>query len=192
MRGWISVVERQRQSCAPSCFLEGLRRRSAPPVYVVENMRRANEGDGRDKARVQFYGALPELPRLAVAFLRLQIPKLATAQKQVIGFKIVGVLGQEPLPVVLTEIERERGDNLLGNVVLDGEDVRKVSVKALGPEMPACLGVNQLRRNAHPVARFADASLKDVADAQVLADVAYIDIPALEGEAGVARDHEQL
>ena len=46
-------------------------------IYVVENMRRANEGDGRDKARVQFYGALPELPRLAVAFLRLQIPKLS-------------------------------------------------------------------------------------------------------------------
>ena len=38
--------------------------------------------------------------------------------------------------------ERERGDNLLGNIVLDVEDVRKVSVKALGPEMPACLGVN--------------------------------------------------
>src|SRR5271165_2019671 len=146
MRGWILVVERQRQSCGPSCFLEGLRRRSAPPVYVVENMRRANEEDSRDKARVQFYRALHELPRLAIGFLRLQIPKLAAAQEQVIGFKIVGVLGQEPLPVVRAEIECERDDNLLGNVILDGEDVRNVSVKALGPEMPACLGVNQLRR----------------------------------------------
>src|SRR5271166_6689331 len=104
MRGWISVVERQRQSCGPSRFLEGFRRRSAPPVYVVENMRRANEEDGRNKARVQFYGALKEPPRLAVALLREQIVNFATAQQQVIGFKIVGVLGQEPLPVVLTEL----------------------------------------------------------------------------------------
>ena len=81
--------------------------------------------------------------------------------------------------------ERERGDNLLGNIVLDVEDVRKVSVKALGPEMPACLCVNQLRRNAHPVAGFADTSFQDIADAQFLAGVAYIDIPAPEGEAGV-------
>src|SRR6516164_7562681 len=145
MRGWISVVERQRQSCGPSRFLEGLRRRSAPPVYVIKNMRRANEEDSRDKARVQFGGALKELPCLAVAVLRLQIVKFATPQQRVIGFKIVGVIGGDALPVTGAEIERERGDDLGRHIVLHREDVGEVSVKPLRPDVAACRGVYELR-----------------------------------------------
>src|SRR5208337_24471 len=131
----ILVVERHGPSGRLSCFLEGLRRRSAPPVYEIDHMGRTKEGEGRGKARVQFCSASQEIPRLTVGFLRRSKPQLAAAQEQVIGFQIVGVLSRKPPTVGIAKVECERGDDLLGHVVLDGEDVCEVSVKSLCPEM---------------------------------------------------------
>ena len=47
--------------------------------------------------------------------------------------------------MALREVECERGDDVLGHVVLNSEDVGQVSVESLRPDMPASHGVNQDR-----------------------------------------------
>ena len=57
--------------------------------------------------------------------------------------------------------------------------------------MPAAAGIDELRRDAHAIAGLADAALEQKAHAQVASDLLHFDRPALVGEGGVARDHEQ-
>ena len=79
-----------------------------------------------------------------------------------------------PIDVVLAdqlaELGSQGGDDLAGNVVLDRENVGQLAVVALGPQMAAGLGVDQLGGDAHPLAAFADAAFDNVSDPEVAAD----------------------
>src|SRR5262249_4606948 len=70
---------------------------------------------------------------------------------------------------------RDGADNVAGDLVLNGEDVLKGAVVALGPDMMAARGINKLCIDAHAVAGFAHAAFKDVADAEIAADFAHVD-----------------
>ena len=69
------------------------------------------------------------------------------------------------------DLRLDRGDDRVGDVVLHGEDVDKLAVVALGPEMAAGGGVVELRGDAHAVAGLAHAAFDDVADAELLGDL---------------------
>ena len=66
-----------------------------------------------------------------------------------------------------------------------------VAVEAVGPEMRAGRRIDELAGDPHPLARLAHAAFEHVAHAQLAPDLLHVDRPALVGEAGVARDHEQ-
>ena len=57
--------------------------------------------------------------------------------------------------------------------------------------MPAGRRVDELGGDPDPSARFAHAPLEDVAHAEALTDLAEVDVLALEGEGGIAGDHEK-
>ena len=77
------------------------------------------------------------------------------------------------------------------NFVLHIEEVGNGLVEAVGPQMIAGFGVDQLYIDPEPVAAALYRALQRVADVQFAADPLHIDRFALEGECGVARDNER-
>src|SRR5215217_2866306 len=89
------------------------------------------------------------------------------------------------------QVRLDGSRHLLGNAVLQVEDVGKLAVELVGPEVVANLGLDELTRDADPSPRLPDGTLKDVAHAEVPADLAYIDSFALVDEGGVSGDDEE-
>jgi hypothetical protein len=188
----VPFVELHRLSRGFFSLFQGLRGRGAPIARVVDHERPGQQGGGGGEARVEFDGAPEQRLRVVVSLSREPSKHLAAAQEAIVGFQIVGVIGGDALPVTGAEIERERRDDLDRHVVLHREDVGEVSVESLGPDVAACRGVYELRGDLDPVARFAHASLDNVAHAEALADFANVDVLALEGKRGIAGDDEEL
>ena len=86
------------------------------------------------------------------------------------------------------QLAREAGDDF----VLHAEKVGEGSVKAVGPQMRADLRVDQLRVDANPILVALDRALEHIAHTELLADRLGVGILPLEGEGGVARDHEAV
>ena len=80
----------------------------------------------------------------------------------------------------------ETGDDF----VLHLEKIGCRLVEAIGPKVVPGLCVDKLDIDPHAARVALNGAFKDVADAKLLADVPDIDVLALEGEGGVARDHE--
>src|SRR5262249_49080751 len=76
----------------------------------------------------------------------------------------------------------------LSDFVLDRENIGQIAVIAVGPEMVASFGINQLRCDAHTVARAAHAAFEHVADTELGGNLCHIDSRSLVGERGAARD----
>ena len=91
-----------------------------------------------------------------------------------------------------TQLDLERSNDLLRQLVLHREDIRELAIKAVGPDVRAARGIDELAGNAHPVARLADAAFQHVTHAEVAADLLHVDRLALVGKARVACDHVQL
>ena len=94
--------------------------------------------DGEDRVsgrecRIELDGTLQQFLRLEVCRLRLQPPLLPAPQIAVIGFWVAGALVGQLLLLALSQVERQRADDLLRHVVLNGEDVGEVAVEALRP-----------------------------------------------------------
>src|SRR6516162_1848319 len=85
----------------------------------------------------------------------------------------------------------DRGDDTRGDVVLHREDVSDIPVVALGPQMGTGGCIDQLAADAHPLPGSAHASLEDIADAKVAADLLEIDGFSFVGECGIAGDDEK-
>src|SRR5262249_49679925 len=71
------------------------------------------------------------------------------------------------------------------------EDVFERPIEAVGPQMRSVCSVNQLGGDAYPAARLADRALKNVANAQLAADLLYVDGLAPAGEARIAGDDKE-
>ena len=69
------------------------------------------------------------------------------------------------------ELQIQRRHDLLHDLILQGKDVFEWAIVALGPEMAAGGGVNQLRDNPHLIASLLHAAFQHVAHAQFFPDV---------------------
>ena len=65
------------------------------------------------------------------------------------------------------ELRFDGGDNALGDLVLDGEDVGEVAVVALCPDVVAGRRVDKLRGDAQALAGLAHAAFEHVAHAEL-------------------------
>src|SRR5215468_3575159 len=86
----------------------------------------------------------------------------------------------------------ENRDNRARYLVLDREDVVQLAVVALGPAVCPGDGIDELRRDADPIADPPNASFQHVACAQLAPDLPDIDGLALVLEGGIARDDQKL
>ena len=62
-----------------------------------------------------------------------------------------------------------------GDLVLQLEHVFERAVEAVGPEMRAGFGIDQLPGDAHPVAALAHRTFEHIAHAKLAADLLHID-----------------
>src|SRR5438093_1704695 len=65
-------------------------------------------------------------------------------------------------------------DNGPGYLILDGKDVREVTIVAVSPDVPTIATAYKLSRHAHPRAGLANASFQDKLDPKLLADLLHI------------------
>jgi hypothetical protein len=103
----------------------------------------------------------------------------------------VGLLGRGPITFFRVQVRLDGRDHAFRDVVLNGKDVLELAIIARGPDMLACLRVDQLRGDADASGRRLDAALQDVAHAELTGDLPDVDGLALEGKARVPGDHEQ-
>jgi hypothetical protein len=73
------------------------------------------------------------------------------------------------------------------DLVLQAEQIARVTVEALGPQMRVGLGIDQLGVDADLVARSPDVASQHIADAQIATDLLCVNLLALVGERGIAR-----
>src|SRR4029453_15347477 len=83
----------------------------------------------------------------------------------------------------------ESGNDGVGDLVLDFDDVGEVAIEAIGPEMVAGLPVDQLGVDPNTASRLSNAALEDMADAKLAGYLLYVGVLALEAEGGVAGDN---
>src|ERR1700739_2248352 len=110
------------------------------------------------------------------------------AQIEVISGKVRGRLTVGALDLGLAQLWFDRAGDAGRDLVLQVENVVERAVEAVGPDVSAGRGVDQLPGDAHPVAGFAHAAFEHVAHAELLCHLLHVDLPALVGEGGVAGD----
>ena len=91
----------------------------------------------------------------------------------------------------LAECNLQRGYNLLRDVVLNLENVREFAVVALGPEVPAARGFDELGGNANPVTGLTNTAFEGELNAEFAAYVWDTECLVLVDECRIARDDEQ-
>ena len=72
------------------------------------------------------------------------------------------------------------------------EEIGDVFPKSIGPKMRAGFAVDELRVDAHTVLIALNRAFEYVAHPKLLGDLPGVDSLALEGEGGVARNHETV
>src|SRR3546814_11139875 len=106
------------------------------------------------------------------------------------GIDAVRLLAGGAEALLGVELRLHRGHDVLGDVVLDGEDVLQLAVVLLGPEVLAGLGVDDLNGDAQALTRRPHAAFQDVAHAEIAGDLPDVCSLALVYDARTARDHE--
>jgi hypothetical protein len=73
--------------------------------------------------------------------------------------------------------------------VLQREQIARIAVQPVGPQMCVGLGIDQLGADTHPVARSLDAPFQDIAHSQLATDLLGVGLPATIGESSIPRDN---
>lgn len=101
----------------------------------------------------------------------------------VMRLDVVGSADAQRRGLARRQLDFQRLDDLLGDFVLDGENVAHFAIEALGPKMAAAFRLDQLRVDPQPISRAPHASLEDRAHAELARRDADVDRLALVGEA---------
>ena len=91
----------------------------------------------------------------------------------------------------LASSSRSSFDDDRGDFVLDGEDVRQLAIEALRPELIAVVGIDELRRDAHAIARPTNAAFQGRPDPQSPADFSDVEILIPKCKRRCAGNHAQ-
>src|SRR6516162_208998 len=130
---------------------------------------------GRGKSRVELDRAPEETPGF------LEFPRVEALRG----------LARGAFALAAVECRLDRRRDARGDLVLYSEDVGQVAIVALGPEMPASGGFDQLCRHPHQVACLAHAALEHVAHAELPPDISGRNRFPLVSEGRIAGDDEQ-
>ena len=143
-------------------------------VVILDQKRQCQIGVGQRVSRIESHGLLEQLASTTVVFHADVTQMLDAPQQTVIGRQAAGppVRGHPDFGVL--QPARHGGDDGLRHLVLNFEKPLDAAVEPLAPQVIAWNGIDQLRRDANPAAHLADASLDDVAHAELARDPAHV------------------
>ena len=124
--------------------------------------RHSHQGPAACEARIKRYNFLADTHDQRFHALATRALELARQKKELIGFGARGAAVLDRLLLFGQQLELQRLDDRLGDLVLQREDVVEVAVVALGPDVAAGRAVDELRGDAHAVAGFAHAAFEHV------------------------------
>src|SRR5690349_3754221 len=88
------------------------------------------------------------------------------------------------------QFDAERVREPACDLVLQREEVPRVAIEALRPQMRIALSIDQLSVYADPVTGPPDATFHYIAHTQLTANLPRVNPLSLVGESGVARNHQ--
>jgi hypothetical protein len=136
---------------------------------------------------------LEELHRLRQRGIAGDIPAIEAAQIEIVGIRVPGAHRAHTLVLAGTQQRhRQRIRNLVGDFVLDGEDVFQRTVVAARPQVRPVSRIDQLCGDTHALAGTLHRTLEHGFHPQLLGDLTHIHIGVLECERGGACSDAQL
>ena len=127
---------------------------------------------------------------IVVAAMRPEIRQ--RLEHQVVGGEVFGALALGQRDFGGADRRVHRAGDPFGDLVLEVEDVLEHTVIAVGPDMRAAGGVDQLGRDPDAVAGLADAAFEHVAHAELPRHRPDVDRPAFIGIGRVAGDDREI
>ena len=188
-RGGIVTAMRRRGVCMPDRGLPVLLAQTAAreEMMMAPRQRRMGRRVGRIDRKRLFQKRDGAVSVVGLA----DIDQRQRPQHQIIGVEAVSALALDPLDLGASQAGLDGADHADRDLILHGEDVIERTVIALGPQMRAALGLDQLGGDADAIACLAHAAFQHVTDAEIAPDLLHVDRPAPVGGARIARDHEQ-
>jgi hypothetical protein len=145
---------------------------------------------GGCKVGIEFDCLVEQSQRIVIGLAAPLVEARHRAQEVVIGVEACW-LALGALDFGLLQLRRDRADDGRGDPILQLENVLDLAVEAIGRNVRAGRCIDELRRDAHTVGRFAHAAFKNIAHAELAPDLLYVHCAALVGEARIAGDDEQ-
>src|SRR5215472_12018358 len=147
---------------------------------------------GQGEARIEGDRAFEQLAGQPIVVGGVAANMFDAAQQAFIGRQTLRALARGTLDLRLLDPASEGGHDRAGDLVLDLEQLADVAIVAFGPDMIARRGIDQLRRDAQPLDRFADAALDHISDAELAAETLHVDILTAVLKGRVPGDYEEL
>ena len=141
--------------------------------------------------RVQLDGLLEGFPCLLVRLIGHLVEQGIASNGVFPCVQAAGWLRADTLTFVAFYRRIDDRDNLLGDFVLNREDVFEVAVVLFRPDMMAGFRIDQLSGHANPAACLANTAFDDISRAEYFADLPYVGRAAFEGEGRISRDHRE-
>ena len=155
-------------------------------------------GVGGCIARIELDGFLEQLDRVFDAALGQSIQVILPAQvERSVGLRIHGLALRQRDLFREAELELQRVDDLVRDLLLDVEDVVELALVGVAPDLAVGLDVDELDRDSHRILEPAHAAAHYVARAELAPDGLGILLRTLELHRGPARheldliDHRQ-
>src|SRR6266568_8635242 len=142
-------------------------------------------------ARLNPDGALQQGLRLLVLPVADPVDQADRVDDETPSVDALGRLVRRPDALLRIEMRLDGGDDVPGNLILDGEDVAQLAVVPLRPDVLARRCVNELPRHADAPTHGPDAAFEDITDRQLQGDLPHVDGSPLVIEGRVASDDEE-
>src|SRR5215471_3012217 len=182
------VVQPQRRGNEPFYVFESCLRTALRPQPAVSQ---CESRPGSRKIRIQFRRPLEQIRSHALTVPRLAPHIESTHQVKLVRVDVLGRSLADAGALRRRQLYFERIHDGMRDFILHCEDVIKLTVVSLAPQMMAESSIDQLRRDSDAIANLAHAALDDVSDIKLSRYLADIDRPALESERRVTRCHRQ-
>src|SRR6266446_100525 len=111
------------------------------------------------------------------------------AQKLSVGVRIDGAVVDQIFALLQAQRHAQRGGDGTGDVFLDRENVRELTIVIIGPDAGAVISPDQLHRDAHAVAGLTHRPFDEMRRTELLADRPDVAVLTLELEGRGTGDH---
>src|SRR5262245_24660173 len=178
-------VEFQRARGCGACFLEIL----LLAIELSEDLTVAvgNPGPRTRVTAIQIDRLPKELLGKFEVSARSAVEKVHASQVEIEGIRVSSITVPAPPELATHEPDLEGFNDAACDVVLDLEDIHKLPVVALGPELVAIPRIDQLNGDPQSSCCLSNAALQDRTHAQALSDLARVGRQPPELEARCAR-----